>query len=494
VASSGAGLKRLHSSAMNAFLMVKRGDVEPTNDRFITPCCTVVSSRDFLRFLSNNDTLCRIDFCFDELGEDGIISWPEELSVKDVFLDFVNKNCNDGGHYLWASTVDGSKYVKYYNIDWCSNDNLNGNNGEVTGSDDMSGNKSNKKQKELREMTNLIGTLRKLSNNVAGTSNKNKDKNNRKRRISSAQVAKTIQSGRAIIHPGTVSYFRGLLNPALKNRPYFPCYDNMPALSQKARGFASFEAVIGTLGFGYAAFNPNLSNNQNCCYGTTATYSQNFINTNGGAFLNSVQMSNLAYPSASFVSPELEGRVVASSMRVSYTGTQLNMGGTYYAFSDTFNGAIGSIGAGYTVADMAKRKDCRIVNISRKPCSVVQLPIDSDSLEFGTKISPWTTVNSVSSGICFTGTAGNTFLVEIIFDTEYIGTLTEAASTRNPVTTGVTGHHALSAAQRARSLAMSGSIDLAALTATASAANAFINNVTDSSGLIAIEDGAALFA
>lgn len=96
----------------------------------------------------------------------------------------------------------------------------------------------------------------------------------------------------------------------------------------------------GTAGVGMLMFSPCTANDQNCIYSSTSTFAGNSFTLPSALNANGVSSARLATPfprnsmNTTAVNNTIEARIVSFSVRVYYTGSVVNCGGTVYAYSD----------------------------------------------------------------------------------------------------------------------------------------------------------------
>lgn len=230
------------------------------------------------------------------------------------------------------------------------------------------------------------------------------------------------------------------------------CIPTFPSrASLKSTTFTRFTVSIGTGNVGWVAICPTLCNDQVCGFASTSTYAGGVgvapgINstTIAGSTLSQIVMSNNPFTTAQLtlasdtVQPTVSGRIVSVGVSVQYTGTKLNEGGLLYGLVHPNHGGIHS----YTISQIAAfREACVCTTGSKKHWFTMagqseqevqypsfQLAQASDTLNAlfpfsnGQYIDPTIqTIGGCPLMIYFTGTAANTFEVEIVQHAEYIG-------------------------------------------------------------------------
>jgi hypothetical protein len=239
--------------------------------------------------------------------------------------------------------------------------------------------------------------------------------------------------------------------------------------SFKVTGFIRGGGQIGDAGFGFVAVNPVLCNDRPCCWYTTSAYTHNVT----GAPINdfnfttptykaggvnwpaSATMTNLPYSFASLTASggstgsnvEVAGRIVSCSMRVYYTGTTLNEGGSYYAYSDPdVNNVLGDnhstvqAPTGYSAADLLSKDATEVIKVKNgSEARLVRVCTDPNMDDYPRnnaavlrKLSPYCGgeyynpvgdyVGTANMVIAIDGTPRQPFYFEVVTHVEYIGT------------------------------------------------------------------------
>lgn len=251
-------------------------------------------------------------------------------------------------------------------------------------------------------------------------------------------------------------------HPAAKGA-CLPCFPS--PLSQKVTGYTRFNAVVGSTGFGFLQVCPCVANDlpiafysSSTAYGLTnvQALSANNVLFNGVVAAN---LTNLPYNSSTLANSvqggdNIAARVVSIGVRVSYVGTTLNESGTYSCLVSPTHENLGITAS--TQANLSAYAEACVTSITREVCELSAFPVSPMETQYGTatqvnQVTPLlypysnndtviTTqgytyaVNTLLVGsspilVTFTGTAGNSFLVEIIEHVEYSGLVSSAFST-----------------------------------------------------------------
>lgn len=126
-----------------------------------------------------------------------------------------------------------------------------------------------------------------------------------------------------------LQYASALADPV--NTPVGACVPfGFPLPSQKIKTFARGTFALGTTGFGFCTVKPPLANDTNAISATTST-SVGGAGTPLNSFTNlgNFQVTKLPYTSVQMVDNQqpVEGRMVASELRIRYAGTEMNRNG-----------------------------------------------------------------------------------------------------------------------------------------------------------------------
>jgi len=196
-----------------------------------------------------------------------------------------------------------------------------------------------------------------------------------------------------------------------------PSYPPLP--SAKYRVWCSGSADIGTVGVGGLIVYPgNLCvNDVNTVVATTSTNVNNYtpLIADGNT---SVSNSNSPFANAS-LGNNLQWRLVACSLKVWYTGSDLSLAGTYSALAHPDNESIGHV-TQPTLNSYPTRKFSSF-DSSRKPIYITWVPTRPSDLDFQSDRS----LVTPSITVLFTGPVGTPAWVayEVCGIVEYVGSL-----------------------------------------------------------------------
>lgn len=253
-------------------------------------------------------------------------------------------------------------------------------------------------------------------------------------------------------------------------KPFHPkasgaCVPTFPArLTQKVSAKMVGTMHVGASGF--IAYAPCLANDQACIYySNTNTYGGDGVSISlptmpaGSTFST---FSTLPYSNTQFLdgtsstSGTLKGRIVSTSIRIRYVGTELNRGGVIYGLVRPDHENINNM----SVATLASYKECIKQSVGRQWVELVASAVDpretvfydttgilasgaanAGALEFIETMFPFSQSQCLSStnttngapimAFAVTGVSGNTYEWEIIQHCEYIGSPTQSVATRS---------------------------------------------------------------
>jgi len=308
-------------------------------------------------------------------------------------------------------------------------------------------------------MSVVISTAKNNKKTQKKNKNQQKKKNTQVKRV----MGKAMQGGldaAVSMSPCAAKYYIASVNPfhpsatgaCVPSRPTRP--------SQKVTTKAAFDIVVGTAGVGFCLVTPCLS--KNGCYavysnslytGTTAT------GTNGTVGISYALNSQAPYTQSELTDSgaaasvqAAAGRIVSIAASITYTGTELNRGGLVRCFADPAHENLN----GYSISDLDSRNETEMKRTDERTCWVATNAITAIELEYP-DISqapsvadaillssyPFSGGNCLSSNasdldkgsavivLMVTGTAGNTYHVEIVQHAEYVGKLTEGKTSEN---------------------------------------------------------------
>lgn len=248
----------------------------------------------------------------------------------------------------------------------------------------------------------------------------------------------------------------GACVPTIPSRPSF-----------KHTSWKKATITIGTAGYGFAIFSPSLCNDLVCMWTTTSSYTTD----TAAVSIDSPQvgttahvMSNLPYDSTYFVDTTagnyiqpMKGRIVSVSASVYYTGTELDRGGRTVCYVSPDHTSVNN----FTFSDTISRREAseEMSRPDRSKCMVVAHGLDPTELEYpdvgmlesaDDKILKGCFPFSNDAGLSTTGIvdkyvgapimiifiqgkAGNTYALDVVQHSEFIGKAADAMLSPNVV-------------------------------------------------------------
>jgi hypothetical protein len=231
------------------------------------------------------------------------------------------------------------------------------------------------------------------------------------------------------------NYARQLITPWIRNKPVQGVPYPPATPSFKARGFLTVNGAIGTRGVGFVALRGTTVSDSVCLWYTDPLFTgTTFDTTNTVPGLDTAVCGNLPYAQAN-IGDGLSTRLIACGGKITYTGTTLNRGGTYYTYTDPEGEEIAYVGSTKDVSYLTSRRGCRMASVGAKSEVCYLNPITNSDLEYSENATKWPNgVAGCTTIIAVVGTAGNAFRFDICIDVEYIGSTIEGTSTINPPT------------------------------------------------------------
>lgn len=336
--------------------------------------------------------------------------------------------------------------------------------GKGYSSDNSGDGPKNKKERQLKNSKKRVSrTLaQSLASTVIGEDAAKLGYKMLAKAVKSVKTKKSNKSSRGMLSLSLESsrYLKSFINPFSQEvrSAHIPSLPSYP--SQKAYGFVRGTGFIGTAGVGFVCMNPSVTNTYPSVYSSTAAYANttmacpsndNPYNTASANNPFGQAFSNLPYDDVALGSTtpgaEVEGRIVSASLRLMYTGTELNRSGVIYAYSDSDGDTVaggarnsGTVGNGYSPSTMSTKEGCEITGVNKKYTQVVLVPPNNGCFNYpdrgNNRYYPYNTGNTVaaqnlagvainvaspSCGIMITGVAGQSFYYEAIVHVEYIG-------------------------------------------------------------------------
>jgi len=325
---------------------------------------------------------------------------------------------------------------------------LNGNNGEVTNTDDM----PPKKQKTTQKPPKKKGG--------------GKKKGNKKPVLQQGLV---VQKAPAQKIPHTVKMSRCCRTFLKAAVDPFNCTGMDVFLpvgqaigSQRVQAFMRVLVTIGTAGVGFIGVVPTVSSGSNCIWYTNASYAgTTFVPYTDVASpilstgVVASTLSNLPYGQSviwpsdageSYGTAPLNCNCVAWGLSVMNASAEVNLGGTITAYSDPTRTSL----YGASQADISTFAAAQVVLGSRQRVYLTMYPLEENEFEFspdarnqsggtvnimypqtvtlGTPACTSTAVPAISNLIMFTGIPGSQYLCHIVAFNEYYGKQTQTVN------------------------------------------------------------------
>lgn len=232
--------------------------------------------------------------------------------------------------------------------------------------------------------------------------------------------------------------------------------------SLKVDGFSKFFVTTDSLGSGFVLVSPCLANDRAYAWCNATSGTIPFaVNTTDTAPVNYslVKMSTLPFNAQTISSGNVEGRIVAIGIRVTYLGSVSNMAGVIYHYSDPAHANVNL--AEFSAANLIALNETKVVRVTAKAFEVGHTLVRPEEANYsgirewregtssvaGATLSagiaafyPWsqnvdinnqnttaTSVAPVQNGapsivMAFAGTTpGSQFMVELIQHCEYVG-------------------------------------------------------------------------
>lgn len=226
------------------------------------------------------------------------------------------------------------------------------------------------------------------------------------------------------------------------------CVPSMPPLkSQKQRRYVRLTVTIGTAGTGFVTLDPNLSNNAQCVTYTTGSYASGVIPATLDTGVSTASVNSGGYALNQFGNAvgTVRGRIVSAAMSIQDISPVFDRGGMIYGLCQPEHESI----TAYTPALMAAYQESLVAVNDGARHSIVAFGISPEETAYPSipgagphsdYTSPFSTSCTVAGydstvkqpimGFMVTGKAGNTYQVEIVIHTEYIGQLTVPMQSR----------------------------------------------------------------
>lgn len=211
----------------------------------------------------------------------------------------------------------------------------------------------------------------------------------------------------------THEYLQSLCDPVGKRNVGLPSSDNSTYTSLKQHVFGKGTLAVGTAGFGFISLSPGSAVGNGVC-GTysDATFAGTSISAVGAGSIGLT--SNSMFAPADFgPDPLAQFRVVSALLRVRYSGTELNRGGTVYQLQQPRHQPM----TGETAASVAAYQQAAKYAVSREWSNVVYCPLNTS---WTASTTAGTYTNNFMS-ILMESAPGNTFDYEFFVNFEITG-------------------------------------------------------------------------
>lgn len=177
-------------------------------------------------------------------------------------------------------------------------------------------------------------------------------------------------------------YARCIINPftgPIACIPDFPVH-----MSRKAKVFARGNFSTGTTGFGFITHTPAqmAARDQTAGFFSTNAYTGTTVECSASTTGVSYYRSNSEYTNSMFVpaqrQDQLDYRVVASGLRIKYTGTELNRGGLAYVLQEPTHDSL----QGVSISTLGQQVEMKQMTIGREWLNVLYRPVKTRETEY----------------------------------------------------------------------------------------------------------------
>jgi len=267
------------------------------------------------------DRLTEVDFSVPlKPGEDVLLITPDGRIIIIPYEEL----CEDDGSFTWYS--DGEE--DFDNSHEVASD-LNGANGEKTMSDDRNKGQRESRQDAKHKFKNAAkrGELVALKREVEKLKQKGPVYGTR----AQPRPKPTPQPRSSVLHPAMHHLVNAFLHPTDKTRPKHGLFTMPHDDSQKARGFAEFDASTGTAGVGFVMLVPATANDQVSIFYSTNAFTGTTTASSGTGIV-AIALANLPYATAQIAAPTLYNRIVSYGAHATYVGQNQNRSGVMYSW------------------------------------------------------------------------------------------------------------------------------------------------------------------
>lgn len=280
--------------------------------------------------------------------------------------------------------------------------------------------------------SNNVPKPRPAQKNSAKTGKNKRRKAKRRQNQPQAAVARTRTAFR--LSPCAEKYYDSLLDPF--DGPADACVPILPSFpSQKLRVFSrgSF-ATSSANSNGFVFMSPTASNDGQGAFKTGSTFAGTTL-SNGVTGVSQVLMANSPFTASDFSSGYVQARCVSAGLRVRYSGTKMNAGGTVYILEHPNHQTL----VGYDTAAMMALDRCL-----REPLSdtgawhtVCWAPVDQDEMDYLAASNPAASTAYPLAIFVVSATAGVTLDYEVFANWEIIGSKARGLTKNSADPTGL---------------------------------------------------------
>lgn len=220
-------------------------------------------------------------------------------------------------------------------------------------------------------------------------------------------------------------YFEVLLNPfdtAAEELPCIPDLIDIPSYKFYTRQRGSI--TIGTTGYGFVGVSPYAyGNDQVNILSSSSTYGFSGFPVTAARSAAVLESSNSMFPWTAATCPSV--RVVGCGLRIRYTGTELNRGGTIIP---VLSNMVGDNLSGEGVSENLARPTVRTLQNNRQWAGCVLKPLSPSDYSYTQDLSGTRNLISganlagtnIRMGVALTGAVGNTYEYELVIYYECI--------------------------------------------------------------------------
>lgn len=278
-----------------------------------------------------------------------------------------------------------------------------------------------------------------------GDQKKKRSRKNRAKKQKNQASGGNLQKPRGHLSDCAQRYAMALSNPfAGIQEPCVP--DNNVTASYKisCRGVGTF--TCGTNNVGFVAFAPkrfgnNFPASNSPVWYSLSTFAGSTITLTSGATVGEANMARFPYNTSDIGdgNGQIQARLVGAGLRIFYSGTELNRGGTIYAIRNPYNNTVHGIDGG----EAASFSNTKIIPVDRRKHTICWKPTSAD--DFAYSNDPHNVAqNSVTyhgnangpacMAFLVNSTPGNTFTYEIVSHYELLGTVLRGTPSESDAT------------------------------------------------------------